>query len=80
MVPGDVDHPHALARLAQDLLDDVVVRLLPVPVIFEPPAINDVAYKVEKKGNSETAGGSGYGEGVTRVGCHSVAGYTAWLT
>ena len=37
------DHARALARLAQQLLDDVVVRLRPVPVAAQLPAVDDVA-------------------------------------
>ena len=43
VVAGDEDHARALARLAQQLLDHVVVRLRPVPVPLELPAVDDVA-------------------------------------
>ena len=47
VVAGDVDDLGALARLAQDLLHDVVVRLLPVPAAPQLPAVDDVADEVE---------------------------------
>jgi hypothetical protein len=47
MVAGDVDDPGALAGLAQDLLDDIVVQLIPVPVLAERPVIDKVADDVE---------------------------------
>ena len=47
VVAGDIDHVGALARLAQDLLDHVIVRLRPVPPALKPPAVDDVAYEVE---------------------------------
>src|SRR5690606_18137681 len=50
MVAGDVDHPGALARLAQDLLDHVVVRLRPIPAIAQPPAVDDVSDQVDGVG------------------------------
>ena len=43
VVAGNEDHPRALADLAQQLLDDVVVGLRPVPVALELPAVDDVA-------------------------------------
>jgi len=47
MVAGDVDDLGALARLAQHLLDDVVVALRPVPGATQPPTIDDVADEIE---------------------------------
>ena len=47
VVAGDVDDGGALARLAQHLLDDVVVRLVPVPAPLQLPAVDDVADEVE---------------------------------
>jgi len=42
------DHPCALARLAQQLLHDVVVRLRPVPGAPQLPAVDDVADEVQR--------------------------------
>ena len=47
VVAGDVDDVGALARLAQDLLHHVVVRLRPVPPALQAPAVDDVAHQVE---------------------------------
>ena len=47
MVAGDVDHPGSLARLAQYLLHNVVVRLTPVPRALHAPAIDDVADQIQ---------------------------------
>ena len=47
MIAGDVDDARSLARLAQELLDDVVVVLAPVPGAPHPPDIDDVADEVE---------------------------------
>ena len=43
MVARHEDHPRAAAHLAQQFLDDVVVRLRPVPAAAHPPAVEDVA-------------------------------------
>jgi hypothetical protein len=50
VVARHVDHARALARLAQDLLHHVVVRLLPVPAPLQAPAVDDVADQVERVG------------------------------
>ena len=50
VVAGDVDEPRALARLAQQLLHDVVVRLRPVPGRAQRPAVDDVADEIEGVG------------------------------
>ena len=50
VVAGDVDDLRALARLAQHLLDDVVVRLVPVPAALQLPAVDDVADEVQVVG------------------------------
>src|SRR6185437_9738125 len=47
MVSRHVNDFRALARLAKHLLDDVVMRLRPVPGAPEPPAIDDVPDEVE---------------------------------
>ncbi len=48
VVAGHEDHPRALARLAQDLLRHVVVRLRPEPTAPELPAVDDVAHQVQR--------------------------------
>ena len=48
VVAGHVDHVHALAGHAQDLLDHVVVRLRPVPARAQLPAVDDVADQIER--------------------------------
>jgi hypothetical protein len=50
VVAGDVDDAGALAGLAQELLDDVVVRLLPIPCPPEAPAVENVSHQVEEIG------------------------------
>jgi len=42
------DHAGALARLAQQLLHDVVVRLRPVPTAAQLPAVDDVAHEEQR--------------------------------
>ena len=42
--------PGALSRLAKQLLDDIVVRLVPVPRLLQRPVVDDVAYQVERFG------------------------------
>jgi hypothetical protein len=44
VVAGHIDHLHALAGQAQDLLDDVVVRLRPVPARAQLPPVDDIAH------------------------------------
>jgi hypothetical protein len=48
VIAWNVDHPHALAGQAQDLLDHVVVGLGPEPAGLHLPAVNDVAHEVER--------------------------------
>jgi hypothetical protein len=48
VVAGHEHHTRALARLAQDLLDDVVVRLRPEPLAPQLPAVDDVAHQVQR--------------------------------
>src|SRR6478672_9783465 len=50
VVAGNEHHPRAATNLAQQFLDDVVVRLRPVPARTEPPAVNDVAHQVNGVG------------------------------
>ena len=47
VIARDVDDARALASLAQQFLDDVVVRLMPVPGAAHPPDIDDVADEIE---------------------------------
>ena len=50
MVAGNEHHPGAASHLAQQFLDDVVMRLRPVPAGAEAPAIDDVSDKVDSVG------------------------------
>ena len=50
VVAGHVDDAHALARLPQQLLHDVVVGLRPEPARAERPAVDDVADEVDGVG------------------------------
>src|SRR5262249_8532139 len=50
VIAGNVDDAHALARLAQELLHHVVVRLRPVPTRPELPPVDDVADEVNRIG------------------------------
>ena len=47
VIAGHVDQAGALARLAQQLLHHVVVRLRPVPARAQLPAVDDVADEVD---------------------------------
>ena len=47
VVAGHEDHARALARLAQQLLHDVVVGLRPVPAAPQLPSVDDVAHEVQ---------------------------------
>ncbi len=47
MVAGNVDEPCALARLAQQFLDHVVMGLRPVPAGLQLPAVDDVADEID---------------------------------
>ena len=50
VIAGDIDDARALAGLAQQLLDDVVVRLRPVPGTAQPPAVDDIADEIDRLG------------------------------
>ena len=50
VVAGDVDDAHALARLPQQLLHDVVVGLRPEPSRAKRPAIDDIADQIDRVG------------------------------
>src|SRR5262249_30456448 len=50
VIAGDVDDLGALARLAQHLLHQIVVRLRPVPVRLQRPAVDDVTDQVDGVG------------------------------
>jgi len=50
VIAGNVDDAHALARLAQELLHHVVVRLRPIPARAQLPPVDDVADEVDRIG------------------------------
>jgi len=50
VVARHVDDARALARLAQELLHHVVVRLRPIPARAQLPAVDDVADQVDRLG------------------------------
>ena len=50
VIAGHVDDLGALARLAQHLLHEVVVRLRPVPAGLQRPAVDDVADEIDGVG------------------------------
>src|SRR5258708_3166536 len=50
MVTGNIDDARSLARLAQQLLHDVVMTLRPIPGFSQTPAVDDVTNKVEDLG------------------------------
>src|ERR1700722_16314098 len=47
VIAGNVDDLGALARLAQHLLHEVVMRLRPVPVGSQRPAVDDIADEID---------------------------------
>ena len=50
MIARHIDDARALARLAQELLHHVVVRLRPVPARAQLPAVDDVADEIDRLG------------------------------
>ena len=50
MVAGHEDHARAVPHFAQQLLNDVVVGLRPVPARPQPPAVDDVADEEDRVG------------------------------
>ena len=50
MIARHIDDLGALARLAQHLLHEVVVRLRPVPVRLQRPAVDDVSDEIDRVG------------------------------
>ncbi|MPM70348.1 hypothetical protein SDC9_117303 [bioreactor metagenome] len=48
VVARNEDHARALARLAQQLLHHIVVRLRPVPLAAQLPAVDDVAHQEQR--------------------------------
>ena len=50
VVAGHEHHPRAAPDFAQQLLDDVVMRLRPVPAGAQPPAVDDVADQIDRVG------------------------------
>jgi len=47
VVSGDVKELRSLARLAQQLLNDIVVQLIPIPGLPECPAVDEIADEIE---------------------------------
>ena len=43
VIAGNIDDAAALARLAQQLLHDIIAALRPVPAPLQPPTVDDVA-------------------------------------
>ncbi len=50
VVAGDIDDPRALAGALQELLHDVIMGLRPIPARFQPPAVDDIADKIDRIG------------------------------
>ena len=50
VIAGDIDQPRALARLPQQLLHHVVMRLRPIPARTQRPAIDNVANQIDRVG------------------------------
>ena len=50
VIARQIDEAGALARLAQELLHDVVVRLRPIPARAQLPAVDDVADQIDRLG------------------------------
>ncbi len=48
VIAGHIDEARALARLAQQLLHHVIMRLRPIPAALQPPAVDDIADKVDR--------------------------------
>ena len=48
MIARNVNDPRTLANLAKDFLDNVVVRLRPVPRPLQTPAVDDIADEVDR--------------------------------
>jgi hypothetical protein len=47
MIARKVEDASSLADLAQQLLDDVVVLLRPIPAAVEAPSVQDVTHEVK---------------------------------
>jgi hypothetical protein len=50
VIAGNVNHPCALAHLAQQLLHDIIVGLRPIPPVLEPPSVDHVADEIDRPG------------------------------
>ncbi len=50
VIAGHIDHARALARLAQQLLHDVIMGLRPIPAALQAPAVDDVADEINRVG------------------------------
>ena len=46
VIAGDEYDARAFARLAQEFLNHIIVRLRPVPALFQLPAINNIADQI----------------------------------
>ena len=47
VIAGNIDELRSLAGLAQKLLDDVVVQLVPIPGLAQRPVVDEVADHVQ---------------------------------
>ena len=47
MISGDIDNLGALSGLPQKLLDDIIVRLRPIPGPLQPPSVNDIPNQID---------------------------------
>ena len=47
MIARYIHHLRTLARLAQQLLHHIVMRLRPVPAFLQAPGVDDVAHQIE---------------------------------
>jgi len=50
VIARHIDDARALAHLAQHLLNEIIVRLWPVPVRFQRPAIDDITDEIDSFG------------------------------
>ena len=70
MVAGQEDHARTLARLAQQFLDDVVVRLRPIPAALQAPSRRSC----RRRGRWCRRRGSEGSRGTARPGCRACPG------
>src|SRR6476660_2515682 len=50
VIAWNIDNPRSLAGLTQQLLDDIIVTLGPVPAGFKPPGVDDIADEIDGLG------------------------------